>query len=98
MEGEASELVTIQPRSGGSDVSPGRKPRVKWEIFPSRVSGDRVLTQTLKSCPDTNRSKPEFFRWSVKAYSTRMQKDQETLFMGATLLHCRTNTLAIGSS
>ena len=28
-------------------MSPGRKPRVKWEFDPSRVSGDTVLTHTL---------------------------------------------------
>ena len=37
-----------QPRSGESAVSPGRKPRVKWEIIASRFSGDTVLTQSLQ--------------------------------------------------
>ena len=35
---KVAEFGTTQPRSGGSDVSPGRKPRVKWEIFPSRAA------------------------------------------------------------
>ena len=47
VEGEASKLAANQPRSGGSAVSPGRKPRVKWEILASRVIGDTVLTHTL---------------------------------------------------
>jgi hypothetical protein len=33
----------IQPRSGGSAVSPGREPRVEWNEGMSRVSGATVL-------------------------------------------------------
>jgi len=33
----------IQPRSGGGDVSPGREPRVKWEIALSRVAATPAL-------------------------------------------------------
>ena len=46
VECKGPKLAAIQPRSGGCDVSPGRKPRVKWEILASRGSGDRVLTHT----------------------------------------------------
>ena len=43
---DANSLIApiIEPRSGGSAVSPGRKPRVRYEILASRVSGDRVLS------------------------------------------------------
>jgi hypothetical protein len=50
-QAECGSLVAgqqIQPRSGGGEVSPGRKARVDWEIDPSRVAAGEVLPQTLK--------------------------------------------------
>src|ERR1019366_1383922 len=37
-----------QPRSGGFGLSPARKRRGKWEIYPSRVAATQVATQSLQ--------------------------------------------------
>jgi len=56
--GRNSKLPQVQLRSGGFEVSPVRKRRVKWEFSRSREaaglliharSGGTVLTQTRKS-------------------------------------------------
>jgi hypothetical protein len=43
------ESLAKQPRSGDFGLSPARKRRVKWEIYPSRVAATPLATQSLQA-------------------------------------------------
>ena len=47
--------MQLQPRSGGGEVSPGRKPRVKWKIDRSRVAAAEVLSHGEIKIPPAQR-------------------------------------------